>query len=286
MINQLDEMLAFLLSTRLNQDPALPTIDVLVRPPDDSWRAFVSANSRPAVNLYMAEVREDREQRSTAANHGADPEPFRVDCHYLLSAWVPSNDPTIGTPTIVEDWLLGECLQILADEAPINASRIYAPAAPPVDAILVGNDLRTEIAPPEGFSNLGDFWTGLGQGNIWHPTVQLIVTLPLERSSRPVGPPVTTLHTTFVPGPEQFTHIGGSLRDGSGAGVTAAWIQLEDPITGHPIRATRTDEAGRFRLYDIAEGDYRIRASTEHGADLVVPVAIPSATGHYDLVTA
>ena len=51
------------------------------------------------------------------------------------------------------------------------------------------------------------------------------------------------------------------------------------------MRATRTDEAGRFRLYDVAEGDYLIRATTERGPDLVVPVSVPSPTGRYDLVT-
>jgi len=284
MINQLDEMLAHLLYTRLNDDPTLPTIDVLVRPPDDTWRAFVSGNARPAVNIYMAEVREDRDQRSSAATNLVDPEPFRVDCHYLVSAWVPSSDPTIGTPTIVEDWLLGECLRILADHAPINASRIYAPAAPPVDPSLVDNDLRTEIAPPEGYANLGDFWTGLGQGNIWHPAAHLTLTLPLQRSSRPVGPPVTTLHTTFVPGPEPFVHIGGRFRNLAGVGVAGAWIELVDSVTGAALKATRTDESGRFQLYDVAEGDYRIRARTEDGADLVVPVTVPSASGRYELV--
>jgi Pvc16 N-terminal domain len=284
-INQLDEMLAFLLLARLNLDSSSPVVDVFVRPPDDSWRAFVSLNPRPAVNLYLAEVREDREQRSTRANRVTDPEPFRVDCHYLLSAWVPSKDPTIGTPTIVEDWLLGECIRILADETPINATRIYAPAAPPVDPILVENDLRTEIAPPEGYANLGDFWTGLGQGNIWHAAAHLIVTLPLARSSRPTGPPVTTLHTTVLPGPEQFVHIGGSLRDTAGAAVPDAWVQLEDPATGHALRASRTDETGRFRLYDLIEGEYRIRASTGLGNDLVVPVTVPSPTGRYEFVT-
>jgi hypothetical protein len=285
-INQLDEMLAHLLDTRLNPGPPPVAVDVLVRPPDETWRAFVSANARPAVNIYLAEVREDRDQRSTAANRLVDPEPFRVDCHYLVSAWVPSADPTVGTPTVVEDWLLGECLRILADEAPINATRVYAPDPPPVDPILVDNDLRTEIAPPEGYGNIGDFWTGLGQGNIWHLAAQLVVTLPLVRSSRPGGPPVTTLHTTFTPGPDRFVHLGGTLRDSAGTAVVGAWVQLEEPGSGTAVRATRTDEAGRFRLYDVAEGDYRIRASGERGPDLEVPVSVPSATGRYDLVTA
>jgi hypothetical protein len=66
MINQLDEMMRHLLDTRLN-DPTLPwTIDVAVRPPDDSWRATVNANGRPAVNVYLVEVREARDQPRNA----------------------------------------------------------------------------------------------------------------------------------------------------------------------------------------------------------------------------
>ena len=245
----------------------------------------MSANARPAVNIYLAEVREDREQRSTAANNLGDPEPFRVDCHYLVSAWVPSSDPTVGTPTIVEDWLLGECLRILADEAPINASRIYAPAAPPVDPSLVDNDLRTEIAPPEGYANLGDFWTGLGQGNIWHPAAHLTVTLPLAAVRPPGRAPGHDAAHDVHPRPRAVrAHRRTRSTNRAGAAVAGAWIELEDSVTGAALRATRTDESGRFRLYDIAEGDYRIRAHTEDGADLVVPVTVPSASGRYELV--
>ena len=90
MINQLDEILRHLLVSRLNDPPLLWPVAVEVRPPDDNWRTFVNALPGPALNVYMVELREDREQRTTAAVLRPDAEPFRVACHYLLSAWVPS----------------------------------------------------------------------------------------------------------------------------------------------------------------------------------------------------
>ena len=289
MINQLDEMLQFLLRDRLNDVPVdeIPPgaqIDVEVRPPNDDWRATVNANGRPAVSIYLAEVREDREQRTGAANDRLDPEPYRIDCHYIISAWIPTADPGFATPTVVEDWLLGETLRILADEAPINATRIYNGSPPPdLEPLLIDNDLRTEIAPPEGYSNLADFWTGLGQGNIWHPAAHLIVTLPLVRTTRPVGPPVTTLHTTYLPGPEVIVHIGGTIRDGSGDPIDGAWVRLNHPDSGRIIQATTTDDSGRFRLYGLAEGAYTLEAVAPAGTS-ENQIVIPEPLGNYDLV--
>lgn len=287
MINQLDEMLRHLLATRLNEPPHAFTIDVVVRPPDDAWRGTVNSNGRPAVNVYMAEVREDREQRTSAASRRPLPEPFRVDCHYLVSAWIPTLDGGFTDPTVVEDWLLGESLRIIADEAPLNATRIYRGSLPAnIEPILVDNDLRTEVVPPAGYSNLADFWTGVGQGNVWHPAAHLIVTLPLVRSRRPVAPPVTTMHVGYraPTTPDTVLHIGGTVLDGADRPVGDAWVQLETSPGGSPLRATRTDGAGRFRMYDLTAGEYRLRAVADALPESTVPVTVPSPTGTYELV--
>jgi hypothetical protein len=293
MINQVDEMLRHLLASRLNDPPPQWQIDVEVRPPNDEWRAYVNSLARPALNIYMVEVREDRDQRTTAANTHTAPEPFRVDCHYLLSAWIPTSDPNFATPTVVEDWLLSETLLILADEAPINATRIYNGSLPTsIEPILIDNDLRTEVAPAEGYSNLADFWTGVGLGNVWRAAAHLIITVPLLRTSQPVGPLVTNLTTTYRPdadpyasGPfDPFVHIGGRVLNSADAPVIDAWVQLEPALDSPPLRATRTDQVGRFRMYDLADGDYWLRASAAAYPETVVPITVPSPSGGYELV--
>jgi hypothetical protein len=287
MIDQLDEMLRKLLLDRLNNPPLPWPVDVEVRPPDDNWRATVNAGGRPAVSVYLAEVRESREFRSTRATERRSPEPFRLDCHYIISSWIPTADAGFADPTTVEDWLLGEVLLALVDSTPIDASDIYGSALPPTLAeSLIDNPLRTVIAPPEGYPNLSDFWTGVGSGNIWHPSVHLIVTLPLDRVPRPEGPPVTTVHASF--GPEAIIHIGGTVTDGAGAPVGGAWVRLDDSTGTVLVQAAETDQSGRFRLHGLIEGTYRISAGSAAVGGLSPPatITVPDPLGAYDLTLA
>jgi hypothetical protein len=284
-INQLDEMLQELLSAGLNNPPLPWPVDVEVRPPDDSWRATVNASGRPAVSVYMAEVRESRDWRSTQATERRVPEPFRVECHYLISTWIPTADPGFASPTVVEDWLLGEVLLILVDAAPLNASEIYGAALPPtLSEVLIDNPLRTEIVPAEGYPNLSDFWTGVGSGNIWHPSAHLIVTLPLDRTSLVEGPPVTTLHTSY--GSEAIIHIGGTVSDGAGDPVPGAWVRLSDSTGAIVVQTAETDDLGQFRLYGLIGGGYLISAgsATIGGHSPPAPVTVPDPLGSYDLI--
>ena len=295
MINQLDEMIRHLLDVSLNA-PALPwTIDVGIRPPDDAWRSTVNANGRPAVSVYLVETREARDRRTSDAVLRRRPQPFQVDCHYVITAWIPTSDPTFGTPTIVEDWLLGQVISILSDRLPLNATDIYGGTPPPdLEPILDDLDLPTELLPPEGYQRLADFWTGVGQGNVWHPSAHLVVTLPIVRSDRPVGPPVTTLHVSTTPtitstgAPPELVldtsvDIGGEVHDGAGEPVRGAWVLLTDTAGTTTYQSATADADGRFHLVGLAPGDYRLVAgSTDHPA-VEQPIEVPSNIDNYDL---
>ena len=296
MINQLDEMIRHLLDTELNAPVLAWTIDVAVRPPDNSWRSSVNANGQPAVNVYMVDVREARDRRSSDASRRPDPEPFLVNCHYIVSTWIPTSDPTFGTPTVVEDWLLGQCISVLANHSPINAGDIYGTALPvDLEPILADLDLSTQLLPPEGLATLADFWTGMGQGNTWHPSAHLVVTLPIVRSNLPVGPPVTTLHVSTSPTVTTSTtpaelvvdaaiDIGGSVRTPIGEPVAAAWIRLTDPVGTTTIQSATTDVDGRYRLVGLAPGGYRLTAGSSSHAPFDKTIEIPTVVGDYDLV--
>lgn len=294
MINQLDEMIRHVLDTTLNA-PTLPwTIDVAVRPPDDAWRSTVNANGRPGVSVYLVEVREARDQRTSDAALRIRPQPFLVDCHYLVTAWIPTSDPTFGTPTIVEDWLLGQVIAILSDRSPLNATDIYGAVLPvDLEPILADLDLCTKLLPPEGFASLADFWTGVGQGNTWHPSAHVVVTLPIVRSDLPVGPPVTTLHVSTAPTIEESSSpaelvvddsidIGGAVRSSVGDPIAAAWIRLTVGTT--TIQSATTDEHGRYRLVGLAPGGYVLTGGSTSHAPSDKSIEIPTAIGDYDLV--
>lgn len=296
MINQLDEMIRHLLDTELNEPVLAWTIDVAVRPPDTSWRSAVNANGRPAVNVYMVEIREARSRRTSDASGRRNPEPFFVNCHYIVSTWIPTSDPTFGTPTVVEDWLLGQCVSVLSINSPINAGDIFGATLPPdLEPLLADLDLHTELLPPEGFATIADFWTGMGQGNTWHPSAHLVVTLPIVRSDLAIGPPVTTLHVSTSPTVTTSTSpvelvvdaaidIGGSVRTAVGDPVAAAWIRLTDPVGTTTIQSATTDADGRYQLVGLAPGGYRLSAGSSSHARSDKTIEIPTAVGDYDLV--
>lgn len=297
MINQLDQMVRHLLDTGLN-DPSLPwTIDVEVRPPDDAWRAAVNSDGRPAVNVYLVEVREARDLRSTSASLRRDAEPFRVDCHYLVSAWIPTSDPAFGTPTVVEDWLLGRCIAILSDHAPLTARDVYEGTFPSdLDPLLYDLALRTELLPPEGYARLADFWTGVGQGNTWHASAYLVVTLPILRTDKFQAPPVRTIHlTTARTGPgssgapaewveDRILAVGGVVRTSTGGPVPGALVTLSDATGVTTLRTVTTDGSGRYRLDGLVPGSYRLAAWASDLGPVGGSVDLPGHSSDYDLV--
>lgn len=295
MIDQLDNMVRHLLDTRLNGAAFPWAIEVAVRPPDESWRSTVNALGLPAVSVYLADVREARDQRTTRSLRAVDAEPFLVDCHYIVSTWIPTADAAFGTPTVVEDWLLGQVIAALVDGLPLNADRIYDAASMPADLapILQDRDLPTDLLPPEGYPGISDFWTGMGQGNTWHPSAHLVVTFPIVRTERPVGPPVTTLSMTSNPSigpdgstPDQSIDIGGVITDGGGEAVDGAWVRLVT-ADDRTVAAAATDAAGRFRLLGVPAGEYRLHAGSSVHPSTDQPIEIPARFGDaYDVVLA
>lgn len=286
MINQLDEMLRHLLDSELTTTPGGPPIDVAVRPPDDSWRAAVNASGNPAVNVYLVEVREARDQRTSGAVDRADPEPFKVDCHYLISAWIPSADPNVATPTVVEDWLLGESIRVIADAAPLNAASIFgSPLPPQVDPTLEDVDMPTKLLPPEGYPNLADFWTGMGHGNTWHPAAHVVVTLPIRRRTRALAPPVRALRVaTGVGGDaeDSLVLIGGTVRDSSGHGIPGATVELLDASATSTVATATSDGAGRFTFARLPAATYQLSARTSTAAAPLQPATVPG-NGTFDI---
>ena len=77
----------------LNQVPGFAPVDedrIGFQPPDDDWRTQVSGLQSNAFNIYLADLRENRELRSNARRQSVsngvvseEPAPARLDCHYL-----------------------------------------------------------------------------------------------------------------------------------------------------------------------------------------------------------
>jgi hypothetical protein len=94
MLDFIDNMLRHLFNTTV-PGIILPH-QVRFQPPDDDWRTYVSTLDQPALNVYLIELKENRELRSCGrireVNAGKISErqlPRWVDVHYLITAWGP-----------------------------------------------------------------------------------------------------------------------------------------------------------------------------------------------------
>lgn len=265
-----------------------------LQPPDEEWRASVSSLSAVALNVYLAEVRQNRDLRSTARHRFVrdnllvdHPAPSWLECRYLISAWSPA--ATQVEPTPDEHALLYRALAALQDAAPINPSRVHGADVAAIDAwpdAFRNVDLPTELMPVDGFAKLAEFWGMMGNNHRWRPVVELAVGLPVLFTEPVVrGPAIVTLTLRMgerrgeLGDQDVRVQIGGAVRgaDGERPPDPPVTVTVVDVVSGLTVHATTMDrETGRF-VVDLpvaAVTDperYRLRATTAAGATAEVP---------------
>ena len=281
MLNLADLVVRRVLDLNWVQPPALPQKPgFYFTVPDDDWRAKVKESPNVRLNLYLYEMRENRDFRRAEWDEvrladnsivmSAPPAYF--DCHYLISAWSPAEDSEALAPILDEHQVLGEALRVLLANADVRPVDIGLPAGGPVFSQA---RVYLSIAPPESARVVNDFWTSMKVP--WRASVPLIVTAPVDLlvDSAPALPVVTLVqrYGSFEPGGnfEERTVFGGLvLNDATG-----------DPIAGASVllvasqEAQETDPQGRFAFVGTAPGVVRLRveasgfAPIERDVDLV-----------------
>ena len=122
MIHLLDTVIERILDTGWRPSPpgpAKPGFYFTV--PDDAWRTKVKAANTTRLNIYLYEVRENMSLHRAEWDVTPGPgqaaslsrPPAYLDCHYLISAWSPTEDSEATTPVRDEHELLSEALRIL-----------------------------------------------------------------------------------------------------------------------------------------------------------------------------
>jgi len=105
MIDYLDDMLRQLFLTTVSgiTNPS----QVSFEPPNDDCRGQVQTAGKMALNVYLADLRENRmyrtNERIRTAKNGIFNDaqaPRRIDCHYLISAWSPATASASVEPTV------------------------------------------------------------------------------------------------------------------------------------------------------------------------------------------
>jgi hypothetical protein len=299
MLDYIDNMLRQLFITQI---PGITSpLQVRFDPPDDDWRTYVSTLGQMALNVYMVELKENREQRSCGrireVNQGIvteTPLPRYVDVQYLITAWDPAKPGPAVEPTVEEHKLLWAVTSALMEADPLDPIKIYFPLSLPIGfpPEIANAELPTTVLPREGFGKHAEFWgTMPGHAHPWRPAVILVLTLPMTQLPIVAGPMVTTRITEYrlspgAGGVEMWAEIGGTVLDGTVAPpaiVPGAWVALVDP-GGVQLTTTSTDTQGRFIFNMIRPGNYQLQFRA--GSRPAPPgrnITVPSPTGEYNL---
>jgi hypothetical protein len=307
MIDHLDNLLRHLFLTELSTIHS--DTQVRFQPPDDDWRNEVRNNLQDmALNVYLLDLRENRKLRSNAripvtlddsGDVFYEQAPARLDCHYLITAWSPSQPSQAVEPTPDEHRLLYDTTAVLMNAAPLNPSRIHEPGSPALDPAnpnavperIRALDLPTQVLPVEGFPKLAEFWGTMGPNHRWRPAIYLIVTLPVVYAPQLAGPMVTTRMIEYrrydePAAVETRYQIGGHVLDVTGPDpqpVGDAWVRLE-MVGGEPLQTSHTKTLGRFSFSNVLAGQYQLNYRAQgFAAEVPRVIHVPSPTGEYDL---
>ncbi|MBV9772857.1 MAG: DUF4255 domain-containing protein [Gemmatimonadetes bacterium] len=189
MIHDLDRTLEELLKLDLPQS-IVDQVTISFATPNNQFPP--ASVPLPAVNLFLYDVRENRDLRSnehvverradgTAVRTRA---PARIDCSYLVTAW-PSD--ASNSPAMDEHKLLGAVMWVL----------LRHPTIP--EAVLQGSlggqglPLPTSALQPGHLQNLGEFWQALGGRP--RAALNYTVTLALQLDTPEELGPVVTART-------------------------------------------------------------------------------------------
>lgn len=262
MLNLLDDLLHRVLTNDWSGPPGLPTISFAV--PDDGFRTRLEL---PTLNVYLAEVRENRDFRRSQYDHVTLPDrsvvhsqpPSYFDCHYLISAWSPVQASDIANPVVEEHAMLGAALRVLVRNPDVVPGAVGVVGG---TAVLQDAHVYLTVGAPDTPRVVNDFWSTMKQP--WRLTISLVATAPVDPAREAAaGPVVVTFvqRTGAVGGaPNSFSelvHIGGWVLTQAGdqpiAGATVRRLATGDEVT--------TDTQGRFSFSGLRPGIHRFRAS-------------------------
>src|SRR5262245_54893015 len=120
MLDLLDNLIATVLDTGWIATPPPAKPGFFFSVPDEDWRAKVNEGLGLRLNIYLYEMRENRDFHRSSwdvvelSDRSAvlSMPPIYFDCHYMISAWSPSEDSEAVTPVRDEHQALAEALRV------------------------------------------------------------------------------------------------------------------------------------------------------------------------------
>jgi hypothetical protein len=247
-------------------------VDIEFDPPLKPW---ANALVRPTLSLFLFDIQENTELRDTALSttrangrgvHRLPPR--RFDLRYMVSA--------ITSVVADEHLLLWRALVTLMKYQTLPEELLRAPLLEP------GVPITTKVSKPDDAPRPLDVWSALEAPP--RPALIYVVTVPVDLGISIEAPLVLTRTARYtrttepeVP-PDIGTHIGGVVRDRTGAPVANATVALE----GRARLGSATNEQGQFVLDSVPSGAVTLRVERPGSTPKLVKIAIPSES--YEIV--
>jgi len=268
MINDLDESIKQLLIKKGELDPAAVVIDF--QTPDREWSASIS---KPTINIYLYDIRENHQLRGTEFAITRDENgtatrkknPSRIDLSYLITAW---------TSDIVDEHrLLWHVLLTLFR---------YPGLPEEVRTGLLKQEypIKTATAQPDGlFNNPADFWSALD--NEIKPSINYVVTVPLDPAMTFTAPIVRAKILEFKPPDtdvERLVQITGIVHE---EGEPTQGVPEAKVVAKEAGVTAVTDEQGRYYFHKLTVGKHTFQVLIAGKKVREASVTVPGPS--YDL---
>lgn len=258
MIEDLDEVLKQLLIRELPIRNG--EVDIEFDQPRREWTARLS---RPTINIYLYDIRENQKLRQTQPMWETERDldghatqrrkPVRIDVHYMMTVWAAEAED--------EHRLLSRVLMVLFRFANLPEDLL------PANLQVQGKQIPLMVAQYNDLSNSTDLWNVLD--NEMRPAISLIVTLSLDPYA-PLSVPLVRqreIRTGLASRPgshqfddaeaaEHFWTIGGQLK--SQESVSSDRIRMTLVERGEEV-VIQPD--GRFAIGRMRAGAYTLEVA-------------------------
>jgi hypothetical protein len=270
MITDLDEILKQLLIKKAELDPS--EVEIAFDIPNREWSASIS---KPTVNLYLYDIRENRNLRNNEwfTERNGDQatrkkKASRFDLSYLVTVWTNNVEDqhrllwrVLATlfryPTIPQELLTGE---LAAQNYPVI----------------------TSTAQSEGlFANPADFWSALN--NEIKPSINLVVTMPLDLEMGFTAPVVKTTQFAIKnldAEIEKFLLLKGTVSTG---GKNKKALAKAVVVAKEAGMSAETDSEGTYLFKGLSAGKQTFQVLVAGKKVKEIVMTIPSRS--YDIET-
>lgn len=266
MISHLDKTLEEL----LRREVPLPSAsyDISFDIPTKDWASKLS-KTKETINLYLYDIKENRELRTNEwqVNRKSDGKvdqekpPVRIDLSYLITAWSPADVTPATEPAVDEHRLLSRILEALF-KYPFIPSDVLQGDLAMIDPLP---EIPAIVAQPDGFKDQGpgQFWNAVDQ--FWKPSIQYVVTIPLDLQKKITGTMVATkiVEYGFIV-PVRILSIHPAIREDIPKGIPLMGvdveathvIRLDDPVVkdDDQITVNSVDELSVDDMLMIVDG--------------------------------